>query len=106
MKKLMVVALISVGLLTGCSKLSNSNSSYTPSCSGAVKSFKTDVAPIMRTYCAGCHNSKFSTYSSLSSDLNNVSGQVESGNMPRGESLTTIQKDAILCWISSGAPNN
>jgi hypothetical protein len=106
MKKLIVIMLISIGLWTGCSKISNSNTSYTPTCSGAVKSYKTDVAPIMKTYCAGCHNSKFSTYASLSSDKNNVSGQIESGSMPRGSSLTSTQKDAVLCWISSGAPNN
>jgi hypothetical protein len=105
MRKLIVVALISIGLWTGCSKISNSNTSYTPSCSGAVKSYKTDVAPIIRTYCAGCH-SNLSTYASLSADRNNVSGQIESGSMPRGGSLTTTQKDAVLCWISSGAPNN
>lgn len=97
--------LISIGLWTGCSKISNSNTSYTPSCTGAVKSYKTDVAPLIKTYCSGCH-SNFSTYADLSADKNNVSGQVESGNMPRGTSLSATQKDAILCWISSGAPNN
>jgi hypothetical protein len=105
MKKIIGIMLISIGLWTGCSKISNSNTSYTPSCTGTVKSYKTDVAPLIKTYCSGCH-SNFSTYTSLSADKNNVSGQVESGNMPRGTSLSTTQKDAILCWISSGAPNN
>jgi len=105
MKKILIIALISLGLWTGCTKVSNSNSSYTPSCSGKVKSYKTDVSPIINAYCSGCH-SNFSTYASLSADRNNVSGQIESGNMPRGESLSTTQKDAIICWISSGAPNN
>lgn len=106
MKKFLAVALISIGIWTAsCSKISNSGSSYTPSCTGAVKSYKTDVAPLIRTYCSGCH-SNFSTYASLSADRNNVSGQIESGNMPRGTSMSSTQKDAIICWISSGAPNN
>ncbi len=107
MKKLIVIVimLMSIGLWTGCSKISNSNSSYTPSCSGAIKSYKTDVAPLIKTYCSGCH-SNFSTYTSLYADRNNVSGQIENGNMPRGTSLSSTQKDAVICWISSGAPNN
>ena len=105
MKKLVVIMLISAGLFTSCSKVSNSSSSYTPSCSGAVKSYKTDVAPIIRANCSGCHPN-FSTYAGLSADRNNVSSQIESGNMPRGGSLSTTQKDAVICWISSGAPNN
>jgi len=105
MKKIMVIAMISLGLWTGCSKISNSNSSYTPSCTGAVKSYKTDVAPIISTYCSNCH-SNFSNYTSLAADKSNVSAMIESGNMPRGASLSTAQKDAVICWISSGAPNN
>ena len=105
MKKILVIAMISIGLLTGCSKISNSNSSYTPTCTGAVKSYKTDVAPLISSYCSGCH-SNFSTYATLYADRSNVSGQIESGNMPRSGSLSSTQKDAIICWISSGAPNN
>jgi hypothetical protein len=26
--------------------------------------------------------------------------------MPKGSSLTTAQKNAISCWVSSGAQNN
>lgn len=107
MKKFLVVALISIGVwTTGCSKISNSNTSYTPTCTGAVKSYKTDVAPIMKTYCTGSCHTKFSSYASLFADRNNVSGQIESGNMPRNSSLSTAQKDAVICWISSGAANN
>ena len=104
MKKLLVIAMIGLGLWTGCSKVSNSNSSYTPTCTGAVKSYATDVAPLIRTYCSGCH-SNFSSRASLASD-GNVVGYIESGSMPRGASLSTAQKDAIVCWFSSGAPNN
>jgi hypothetical protein len=106
MKKSIFVTLISIGIWSaGCSKISNSNTSYTPSCTGAVKSYKTDVAPIVSQYCAGCHLN-LSTYSGLAANRSNVSGQIESGNMPRGASLSTAQKDAVICWISSGAPNN
>jgi hypothetical protein len=26
--------------------------------------------------------------------------------MPQGPTLTTAQKNSIICWIDSGAPNN
>ncbi len=104
MKKILVIAMISLGLWTACSKISNSNSSYSPTCTGAAKSYKTDVAPLIKSYCSGCH-SNFSTRSSLAAD-GNVVGYIESGSMPKGASLTTAQKDAIVCWFSSGAPNN
>jgi hypothetical protein len=31
---------------------------------------------------------------------------VLSGLMPQNATLTTAQKNTIICWIDSGAPNN
>ncbi len=103
MKKILFLALISLGLWTGCSK-DITTTPYTPSCKG-VKSYKTDVAPIIESACAGCHQN-FGNYSQLYYSRNSVRSMVVSGQMPPGGSLSTAQKDAIACWIDSGAPNN
>lgn len=105
MKKILVVLMFALGLFTACSKDSLTASSYTPSCDGTVKSYQSNVAPLIQTYCAGCH-SNYSTYANLSASKNSVRSQIVSGNMPRGSALSTAQKDAIVCWIDNGAPNN
>ncbi len=104
MKKFLVVAAISIGLWTSCSKDSTTNL-YTPSCNGTVKSYITNVAPIIRSSCAGCHQN-YNTYSQLYASRNNVRSMVVSGQMPQGSTLSITQKDAIVCWIDNGAPNN
>lgn len=103
-KKLMIVVLVSMGIWTGCSK-DSTTVAYTPSCSGATKSYKNDVAPLMRSSCTGCHGN-LSTYSGLVASKASVRSMIVSGQMPQGGSLTNTQKDAIVCWIDSGAANN
>ena len=103
-KKLMIVILVSMGIWTGCSK-DSTTVAYTPSCSGTTKSYKNDVAPLIKSYCSGCHGN-LSSYSSLASSRVSVRSMIVSGQMPQGSSLTTTQKDAIICWIDSGAANN
>jgi hypothetical protein len=31
---------------------------------------------------------------------------IVSGTMPQNATLTPAQKNSIICWIDSGAPNN
>ncbi|MEI6059531.1 MAG: hypothetical protein WCR72_02430 [Bacteroidota bacterium] len=105
MKKILVLGLLSVAIWSGCSKYATTDTTYTPTCSGTVKSYRTDVAPIIQSYCAGCH-SNFNTYSKLSGSRSSVRSMVVSGQMPQGTSLSSTQKDVIACWIDNGAPNN
>ncbi len=104
MRKILAVLTVSLGLWSSCSK-DGTTTNYTPTCNGTVKSYRTDVAPIISSACAGCHQN-YSTYSQLYASRNSVRSQVVSGNMPRSGSLSTSQKDAIACWIDNGAPNN
>jgi hypothetical protein len=104
MKKIPGVLLISILLFISCSK-DNLSDNYTPSCSGTAKSYKTDVAPLIQSYCSGCH-SNYSTWSQLSASKNSVRTTIVSGSMPQGKTLSTAQKDAIICWIDIGASNN
>ena len=104
MKKILVGLLISFGLWTGCSKDSASNP-YTPTCDGTVKSYMADVAPVIQSACSGCHQN-YSNYSQLYASRTSVRSAIVSGQMPRGSSLSTAQKNAIICWIDNGAANN
>jgi hypothetical protein len=105
MKNFLLLILLGFLVLSGCKKDNTSIDSYTPSCSGAAKSYKTDVAPIIESECSGCHQN-YSTYSQVSASQNSIRSAVVSGQMPQGSSLTNAQKDAIACWIDSGAANN
>jgi len=104
MKNIFFVVLISIGLCSGCSK-DNTIITYTPSCSGAAKSYKTDVAPIIEASCSGCHQN-YNTYSRLFGSRSSVRNMVVSRQMPQGSNLSATQKDAIVCWIDNGAANN
>jgi uncharacterized membrane protein len=104
MKRLFFSVLIISVLGSGCSKIA-SQSAYTPTCSGTAKSYKNDVAPIVRSACDHCH-AGLSSYSSLVAAQSSVRSVVVSGAMPRDASLSTAQKDAIACWIDNGALNN
>jgi hypothetical protein len=104
MKTILFVALISVGLFTGCSK-DNTTNPYTPSCDGTVKSYSIDVAPLIESDCSGCHQN-FSTYSNLYASRNSVRSMVVSGQMPQGGGLSDADRNKIVCWIDNGAPNN
>lgn len=103
MKKLIVVLLLGIGVWASCSK-DTTTTAYTPSCSGTAKSYKTDVAPLIQSYCGNCHN--YGTYSKLYASRSSVRSMIVSGQMPQGGSLTTAQKDAIVCWMDNGAANN
>lgn len=105
MKKL-VIGIFSFCFLTlivTCKK-SNTSTSYTPSCSG-TKSYSTQVAPLISSYCASCHNS-YNTYSQAKASASSIRNSIVNGSMPKGTSLSTDQKNNIVCWIDAGCPNN
>ena len=101
MKKVIFI-LACTALFSSCKK---SSTSFTADCSGTAKSYKTDVAPIMSSKCNSCH-SQFSTYSGVSGDKTSIRSNIVDGNMPKGGSLSTAEKNAIVCWIDNGASNN
>jgi hypothetical protein len=100
--------------LTACSK--NSNTIITTDCSGTSKSFATDVSPLLQTSCnvnAGCHGSgstrgpgELITYNQVFNARTLIRSSVANGSMPQNSTLTTAQKNTILCWIDNGASNN
>lgn len=79
------------------------------------KAFAADVNPIIQSSCAtaGCHAAGSTngpgalvTYLQISAAANSIKTAVSSGRMPQGGSLTTAQKNSIICWVDGGALNN
>jgi hypothetical protein len=112
-KGLMLILIFLLVLSFACSK---NTSSFTADCSGATKSFSSDVSPIIQSSCAtnaGCHASgsvnrpgALTTYSQIFNARSDIRSAVSSGAMPQNGSLTTTQKNSIICWIDNGALNN
>lgn len=118
MIKKIIVILFTVCWIASCSKSgagSSSNNSFTLDCSGAAKSFSADVNPIIQANCAlsGCHASGSSngpgaltSYQQVANNSSMIRSAVLNGIMPQGSSLSSAQKNAIICWIDGGVMNN
>ena len=87
-------------------------------CAGLSFKFAVDVQPIINTKCAtrpGCHAAGSINRGGPLTNYNEVFDKKEAckvsiitSTMPPNprDSLTTVQKNIIICWINSGAPNN
>ncbi|MEN9598599.1 MAG: hypothetical protein RL596_910 [Bacteroidota bacterium] len=119
MKKVIILSVI-VGLMTiiACSKSStntNNNTSATVDCNTIDSRFSAVVLPIIQNNCSGgsCHSTgtangpgPLTNFTQIKAAAASIKTSVESGSMPKNGVLTTAQKNAISCWVSSGAQNN
>jgi hypothetical protein len=113
MRNILIVATLVIATLVACKKTSTTT---TTDCSGTNKSFSTDVKSIISTSCASgssCHGSgskkgcgPLTTYAEIYASRSSVSSSVSSGSMPQGSTLTSTQKNNIICWVNQGAANN
>ncbi|WP_317896794.1 hypothetical protein [Aurantibacillus circumpalustris] len=115
MKQAIFFLIISIGISSSSCKKNNSSSSYSPDCTGTTPTYKTEVSPLFSTYCAtsGCHTSGSSqgpgaltTYAEIKNASFSIRTSIVSGRMPQGTTLTTTQKNTIVCWIDAGVINN
>jgi hypothetical protein len=121
MKKTIALLVIATSLVIACSKskdtTSNTQNGNSLDCSTVTaKSYVTDVSPIIQSKCAtdgNCHGTgsvngpgALTSYSAIFNARANIRTAVASGEMPLTGSITTAQKNSILCWIDSGAANN
>jgi hypothetical protein len=102
-------------VIISCSKENDDNGGNTLDCSTVPKTYSADVSPVITSSCgiAGCHASgsgngpgALTNYNQVFNARSSIRSSVASGRMPQGSSLSTAQKNSILCWIDSGAPNN
>lgn len=118
MKKALIVFLFCLPVLAipfACKK-NNDGGSGTVDCSTITnKAFAADINPIIQGSCAlaGCHATgsingpgALTNYTQVFNARSTIRTAVSSGRMPQGSSLSTAQKNSLLCWIDSGAPNN
>jgi hypothetical protein len=116
-KRLFSLLLIITALIVACSKGGGGGGGSTPlNCATVTnKAFAADVNPIIQAICAtsGCHGpgstngpGELSTYNQVFNNRVSIRAAVSSGLMPQNSTLSSGQKNSILCWIDSGAPNN
>jgi hypothetical protein len=94
---------------------SSDSGSYTPECSGAAPKYAANVAPLIQANCntASCHAlgsmngpGGLTTYASVKNSAASIRTSIVSGSMPKNSSLSTEQRNAIVCWIDAGANND
>ena len=114
MKKTVIfICAFALLVVNACSK--NNGSYYTADCSTA-KTFSTDANPVIQSYCAtnaGCHGTAsthgtgaLTTYSQIYSARSAIRTAILNGSMPKTGTLSSTQKNAVICWIDAGASNN
>lgn len=85
-------------------------------CSGVSAAFAANVNPIIQSTCATdatCHGAgsgngpgPLLTYTQIFNNRAAIKTSVAAGTMPKVGSLTTAQKNTIICWVDAGGPNN
>src|SRR5437773_1189436 len=111
MKKYTRILLFTLLFASSCKK-SGSGGGADP-CTGISPKFAADVQPIVNSTCAissGCHaagstnaGGPFTDYTKIFNRRTDIKDQINAGLMPQTGSLTTDQKNKIICWINSGA---
>ena len=112
--KLAFVTVLIAGILSSCKK--NSDTQAPADCGGTAKTFAADVRPIVQASCSfdsDCHGSGSASgpgsllnYSQIFNARSAIRAAISSGEMPKNGSLTSAEKNAIICWIDNGAVNN
>ena len=114
---LLMIIVLPVAIIVSCSKGNPVNGGgMTLDCSTVTnKDFAANINPIIQTFCnqQTCHDvastngpGPLTNYAQVFSARSNIRVAIASGLMPQNATLTTAQKNSILCWIDSGAQNN
>jgi hypothetical protein len=96
-------------VMVQCSK--SQNNSTATVCTSDY-SFSKNIKPILDLNCnyAGCHDdltiTALSSYQTVHDGAAQIKTSIVAGRMPKGKTLSASDKNAIFCWIDSGAKNN
>ena len=124
MKKNVFYFIVSLIVIASCSKSNSTGGTGgngaggggSTSCTGVANKFAADVNPIIQSSCAtdaNCHGAGSAngpgpllTYAQISNASATIKSAISTGIMPKTGTLTTAQKNSIICWVNSGALNN
>ena len=116
MKGIVHLFIFLVVFISACGKENNGNGNPNTDCSNnTTKSFNAHVFPIIQNTCAitNCHAAgsingpgPLTNYNQISAVSSSIRAAVVSGTMPKNSSLTSAQKNSIICWIDAGSLNN
>ena len=117
MKTRIVLMICTAVFFTACSKsgTGGGGGGAPLDCSMVPKSYSVNVDPIIQSTCnaAGCHNTgstngpgPLTNYSQVFNARTAIRAAIANGTMPKNSTLTTDQRNSIICWIDSGAPQN
>ena len=124
MKKTILVIVVSFFIIASCSKGGDGGGGGNGgggggggsiNCTGVASSFAANVNPIIQSSCASasCHEAgsingpgPLVTYAQISAARIAIKTAVGNGTMPKTGTLTTAQKNSIICWVDAGGPNN
>ena len=111
---IVMIMLLPVAVTISCSKGGTNN--VIDTCDGVTaKNFTADVNPIIQSVCnqPSCHGpgsvngpGSLTNYTEVFNARSAIRPAIASGLMPQNTTLSKAQKNAIICWIDSGAPNN
>lgn len=114
-KATLFISLLTTSIFTilSCSKGGNGNDPV--DCATVPKTWSAHVSPTIQTYCnqQNCHDvasvngpGPLTNYSQVFNARDEIKIQIAAGLMPQNATLSAAQRNAIICWIDSGAPNN
>ena len=116
MKKIFLI--LGLFLIASCSKSTGTSKSFSSSDCTSTISYKTDIQPIMNSYCTSCHqpsNAKggytLTTYSGVTSNTSKVLASMlhNSGAKAMPENADQLSDDLLkkmYCWVNQVAKNN
>jgi hypothetical protein len=110
------VFILFVFISISCSKSGSGGGGTSLDCNTvANKAFAADVSPTIQSSCAiaTCHDATSTNgpgpllnYTQVFNARTTIQSSVSAGTMPKTGTISTSQKNSILCWIQGGAPNN
>ena len=123
MKKTILVITAAFFIIASCSKSGDGGGGGSGggtgggsvNCTGVASSFAANVHPLIQSTCAiaTCHEAgsvngpgPLLTHSQIFSARVAIKTAVANGTMPKTGTLTTAQKNSIICWVDAGGPNN
>jgi len=126
MKKSILVILAAFLLIASCSKGGGDDpggggnggggGGGSVNCTGVASAFAANVNLIIQTKCATdatCHGAgsangpgPLQTYNQIFAARIAIKTAVGNGTMPKTGTITTAEKNSIICWVDAGGPNN